>query len=114
VDIRLDPLPEGAQLFRLWVGDHVYGQAIDTVGVVVPKGDGVCEIQATHGVLPPEGLILLGTKLYEEGYRIVDFQTIKGTQATHYAKRIAGDEDWDYWRVYLDEEVARYLKERGL
>jgi len=80
VDIRLDPLPEGAQLFRLWVSDHVYGDAIDTVGVVIPKGDGVCEIQATHGVLPPDGLVLLGMKLYEKGFRVVDFQTIKGTR----------------------------------
>jgi len=104
VDIRIDTLPKGAMVFRIWVDDHEYGDPIDTIGVVIPLGKHTAEVQATHGTLRRQAQHLLGTALAERGFRWIIFDALKAVRVVHYAERIS--EHGQFYRYRIDVKKA--------
>lgn len=110
-EIRLEDVPPGSKFFRLWVGSHHDGvDPIDTVGLILRRDSETAVIEGAHGTLPPDGLLALGLKLFEEGYRTLYFKALKKVKVTHYAEVIGEDDQFQFCKVALDEQVRRYLE----
>jgi hypothetical protein len=114
VEIRADRLPPDSYLLRVFLDDHRYARtAIDLVTIAVTKDDQHAELWAAHGRLSPEAQTLIGFKLFELGFRHLDFYVLKGTKVTHYAEYVRSDDTFDYYTVDLAARIAEYLAKHG-
>lgn len=106
-----EEIPDGSFLLRGFLNgtDAANSEDIDLVVNLMNLGGGVCEVSGAIGDMTTEGNISLGLKALELGFRIIQFHTLKGKKVTHWAELISSDENFDYYRIDLQEAHARYL-----
>jgi hypothetical protein len=108
VSVTLEPTNEGDKIGRVVYDGDPDTADLDLVFVLANLGGGVCEIKAAKGEMRNVGLVAIGLKAIEEGYKVLRFYRTRSGRATRWARKVRQDERYSYYEVDLVKALQIY------